>query len=376
MDTTDKRYANFNAFKEDLLQWKNTHQEEYAQFARQMNDGDGLQFVRFFYVANQQLPGLIKTWQTFYDDDTMDNLSQMTLYFKEKAIPQHIIEQFQRQKDEVFVVQPQSKWPFRLWSNEKLSKDPKEQIILSAPLVLSWLVFGRSFEAMADALTSIANDPSAGIFGRFTCSCTIKHVINASIKSGYRTHESWREYVELHESIRNGKIASWALKSIKADDNDKATSVQPSIIQKEEAKPRGRRASQEKSLIEYLKCDSAEGVIDVIRDFVISHNTSYGLALPYYALSELNLFTELINAKEYSIALSCEFSNIEGLKSESSCRQAIKWLKDEKQVERDGKMQMLPLIESDEYQRQLQTLKTKITEVINQESIEKQPCNE
>ena len=376
MDTTDKRYANFNAFKEDLLQWKNAHQEEYAQFARQMNDGDGLQFVRFFYVANQQLPGLIKTWQTFYDDDTMDNLSQMTLYFKEKAIPQHIIEQFQRQKDEVFVVQPQSKWPFRLWSNEKLSKDPKEQIILSAPLVLSWLVFGRSFEAMADALTSIANDPSAGIFGRFTCSCTIKHVINASIKSGYRTHESWREYVELHESIRNGKISSWALKSINTDGNDKASSVQPAIIQEEEPKPRGRRASQEKSLIEYLKCDSAEGVIDVIRDFVISHNTSYGLALPYYALSELNLFTELINAKEYSIALSCEFSNIEGLKSESSCRQAIKWLKDEKQVERDGKMQMLPLIESDEYQRQLQTLKTKITEVINQESIEKQPCNE
>lgn len=373
MDTTDKRYANFNAFKEDLLQWKNAHQEEYAQFALQMNDEDGFQFVRFFYAANQQLPDLMKTWQTFYDDDTVDNLSQMTLYFKEKAIPQHIIEQFQRQKDEVSVIQPQTKWPFRLWSNEKLSKKTKEQIMLSAPLVLSWLVFGRSFEAMADALTSIANNPSAGAFGRFACSCTIKHVINASIKSGYRTHESWREYVELHESIRNGKIASWALKSIKADDNDKATSVQPSIIQEEEAKPRGRRAAQEKSLIEYLKCDNAEGVIDVIRDFVTTHNTSYGLALPYYALSELNLFVELINAKEYSIGLAREFSDIEGLKSESSCRQAIKWLKDEKQVERDGKMQMLPLIESDEYQHQLQTLKTKITEVINQESIEKQP---
>ena len=376
MDTTDKRYANFNAFKEDLLQWKNAHQEEYAQFARQMNDEDGFQFVRFFYAANQQLPGLIKTWQTFYDDDTVDNLSQMTLYFKEKAIPQHIIEQFQRQKDEVSVIQPQTKWPFRLWSNEKLSKKTKEQIMLSAPLVLSWLVFGRSFETMADALTSIANDPSAGIFGRFICSCTIKHVINASIKSGYRTHESWREYVELNESIRNGKIASWALKSIKADDNDKATSVQPPIIQEEEVKPRGRRAAQEKSLIEYLKCDNAEGVIDVIRDFVITHNTSYGLALPYYALSELNLFTELINAKEYSTGLAREFSDIEGLKSGSSCRQAIKWLKDEKHVERDGKMQMLPLIESDEYQRQLQTLKTKITEVTNQDSTKKQPCIE
>ena len=376
MDTTDKRYANFNAFKEDLLQWKNTHQEEYAQFARQMNDGDGFQFVRFFYDANQQLPGLMKTWQTFYDDDTVDNLSQMTLYFKEKAIPQHIIEQFQRQKDEVSVIQPQTKWPFRLWSNEKLSKKTKEQIMLSAPLVLSWLVFGRSFETMADALTSIANDPSAGIFDRFICSCTIKHVINASIKSGYRTHESWREYVELHESIRNGKIASWALKFIKADDKEKPISVQPSIIQEEEVKPRGRRTAQEKSLIEYLKCDNAERVIEIIRDFVITHNTSYGLALPYYALSELNLFVELINAKEYSIGLAREFSDIEGLKSESSCRQAIKWLKDEKQVERDGKMQMLPLIESDEYQRQLQTLKIKITEAINQEFIEKQPCIE
>ena len=373
MDTTDKRYANFNAFKEDLLQWKNAHQEEYAQFARQMNDGDGFQFVRFFYAANQQLPGLLKTWQTFYDDDTMDNLSQMSLYFKEKAIPQHIIEQFQRQKDEPPIVQPQTKWPFRLWSNEKFSKNPKEQIMLSAPLVLSWLVFGRSFETMADTLTSIANEPSAGTLGRLVCSYTIKHVIEASIKSGYRTNESWREYVELHESIRNGKISSWALKSIKTDGNDKASSVQPAIIQEEEPKPRGRRASQEKSLIEYLKCNNAEGVIDVIRDFVTMHNTSYGLALPYYALSELNLFCELINAKEYSIGLAREFGDIEGLKSESSCRQAIKWLKDEKHVERDGKKQMLPLIESDEYQRQLQTLKTKITEVINQDSTEKQP---
>ena len=161
MDTTDKRYANFNAFKEDLLQWKNAHQEEYAQFARQMNDGDGFQFVRFFYAANQQLPGLMKTWQTFYDDDTVDNLSQMSLYFKEKAIPQHIIAQFQRQRDEAPIVRPQTKWPFRLWRNQQSYEKPKEHIMLSAPLVLSWLVFGRSFETMADALTSIANDPSA-----------------------------------------------------------------------------------------------------------------------------------------------------------------------------------------------------------------------
>lgn len=128
MDTTDNIYANFNAFKEDLLQWKNAHQEEYAQFARQMNDEGGFQFVRIFYAANQQLPDLMKTWQIFYDDDTVDNLSQMTLYFKEKAIPQHIIEQFQRQKDEPPIVQPKPQGIFSQWFNQQSSAKNKEQI--------------------------------------------------------------------------------------------------------------------------------------------------------------------------------------------------------------------------------------------------------
>jgi hypothetical protein len=103
--------------------------------------------------------------------------------------------------------------------------------------------------------------------GRLLCSYTIKHIIEASIKDGYRTNESWREYVELHESIRNGKISSWALKSINTDGKRQRILGQPAIIQEEEAKPRGRRASQEKSLIEYLKCNNAEGVIDVITGF-------------------------------------------------------------------------------------------------------------
>ena len=366
METADKKYANFNAFKEDLLQWKKSHQEEYALFARQMNEGDEYQFIRFFSAVQQQMPDLIKVWQISYDDDTIDNFSNMSLYISEKAIPQQIVSQYQRQKEDNHIVHPKTQCSFRLWMKQLFFGKPKEHIMLSAPLVLCWLVFGRSFETMVDMLSSNANNPVASKLERLTCSTTIKQIIETSIKSGYRTRESWREYVELHESIRNGKISSWALKSIKTDGNDKATSVQSVIIQEEEVKPRGRRASQEKSLIEYLKCNNAEGVIDVIRDFVITHNTAYGLALPYYALCELNLFCELINAKEYSIGLVREFGDIEGLKSESSCRQAIKWLKDEKQVERDGKKQMLPLIESDEYQRLLQTLKSKISAVINQ----------
>ena len=77
MDTADKRYANFNAFKEDLLQWKNSHQEEYAQFARQMNEGDESQFICIFSAVQQQLPQMLKVWKTCYDDDTLDKFSHM-----------------------------------------------------------------------------------------------------------------------------------------------------------------------------------------------------------------------------------------------------------------------------------------------------------
>ena len=369
MGTTDKKYANFNAFKEDLLQWKNSHQEEYALFARQMNEGDECQFIRFFSAVQQQMPDLIKAWQISYDDDTIDNFSNMSIYISEKAIPQQIVSQYQRQKEDNHIVHPKTKCSFRLLVEQLFFGKPKEHIMLSAPLVLCWLVFGRSFETMVDMLSSNANNPVASKLDRLTCSTTIKQIIETSIKSGYRTRESWREYVEQNESLRSGNISAWALKSILSNDNDKTATVQPETIQ-EEVKPRGRRAAQDKHLIEYLKCDNAEGVIGVIRDFIVTHNTSYGLALPYYALNELNLFIELINAKEYSIALTREFGDIEGLKSESSCRQAINWLKIEKHVERDGKKQMLPLIESDEYQRQLKTLKDKISAVINQDLTE------
>ena len=369
MDTADKRYANFNAFKEDLLQWKNSHQEEYAQFARQMNEGDESQFICIFSAVQQQLPQMLKVWKTCYDDDTLDKFSHMCLYFNEKSMPQHIVESYHKQKEnnQTEVLKPERS--FFHWLKQLFFKESKERVAISAPLILSWLIFGRSFETMVDMLSSHAYNPKASKIDRLTCSTTIKQIIKASIKSGYRTSETWKEYLLQSDALLHGHITEWALNTICNKDNPQQVqeqAEQPTTLI-EDTKPRGRRASQEKSLIEYLNCNNAEGIIDVVRDFVITHNTSYGLALPYYALSELNLFCELINAKEYSIALACEFSDIEGLKSESSCRQAIKWLKDEKHVERDGKKQMLPLIESDEYHRLLQTLKNKISAVINQD---------
>lgn len=367
MDTTNKRYANFDAFKEELQRWKSEHQTEYAEFARQMNEGDENQFIRFFFAVQQQLPGLLKTWQTSYNDDTIDNLSQMSLYFSEKSVPQHIIGLYHQQKENIQTKETKDKSSFSQWVKRLFFKETKSQVTLSAPLVLCWLVFGRSFETMVDMLSMHANNPKASKIDKLTCSTTIKQIIKASIKSGYRTPQVWKEYLQQSDALHNGNITEWALSTI-CDGEDAQRQQLQTTPQPEEIKLSGRRAAQEKNLIEFLNCDNAEGVIEVIRNFVITHNTSYGLALPYYALTDLHLLTEMHSAKEYSIALTREFSDISGLKSESSCRQAIKWLRDIRQVERDGRMQMLPLIESDENQHLLQMLKSQISEAIAQEA--------
>jgi hypothetical protein len=52
----------------------------------------------------------------------------------------------------------------------------------------------------------------------------------------------------------------------------------------------------------------------VIRRFVISNNSSNGLALPFLALEQLELFVRLITDKKYSVGLTKQFADIPNLK--------------------------------------------------------------
>ena len=41
----DEQKLTYEQFKEDILQWKNTHREEYNRFSRLMTNGDERQYL-------------------------------------------------------------------------------------------------------------------------------------------------------------------------------------------------------------------------------------------------------------------------------------------------------------------------------------------
>lgn len=85
-------------------------------------------------------------------------------------------------------------------------------------------------------------------------------------------------------------------------------------------------------------------MIAVIRQYAIANNTGDKLALPFYALTKLELFDPLPNAKEYSTAFAKQFADIDGLKGESSYRQSVGKLNKPAKVFINGKLiEALPL---------------------------------
>lgn len=125
----------------------------------------------------------------------------------------------------------------------------------------------------------------------------------------------------------------------------------------------GRKKSEIRPLSGYLSCNNPDAVIEIIRKFIINNNTGNGLALPYFALTQLGLFSRMIDNKEYSTGLMKQFEGIANLKSESSCSQAIGNLRKPQYVAVNGKTVQGTLLESDEYALKLEDLKTKISAV-------------
>ena len=91
----------------------------------------------------------------------------------------------------------------------------KRCVTLSATLVLSWLYYGKSFEAMVDMVSRQAEHPKAGNAERMGCSVVVRRIIEVSIKNGFRTQEDWDDYFAMKDAIEKGGIGEWALQSVK-----------------------------------------------------------------------------------------------------------------------------------------------------------------
>ncbi len=337
-----------------------------------MTNGDERQYLAICRNIFKQLPKIKTEWELCWNDDSTENFANIDLQFKENAVPGQIVELYRKQREESSP-QPDTP-PATLWNRIKsfFSGKPKEPgVTLSAPLVLSWLYYGKSFEAMVGMIDRQMKNPKADKADRMSCSFVIRQIIDVSVKKGFRTKADWDRYFSMDEAIEKGNVGKWALQSVTDEmvtDNDN----NPCVTNLEEAdtdviptvqRTAGKKKIQERPLAAYLDCENKEAVISCIRNFVTVNTSAVHQALPFYVLKELRLVASMHTAKEYSIGLALQFPDLLTLKSESAIRQAVGFLKTARHVIKDGQDQSALLIESDENRELFRTLVKSIRDI-------------
>ena len=207
----DGQKQTYEQFKADIFQWKDTHREEYRRFAKMMADGNEMQYLAVCRAIFKQLPGIKKEWQMSWCDDSTDAFRNIGLHFKDNAVPGQIVELYRKQREEDATTPPSSFWG----KVKSFFRDMSGHVTLSAPLVLSWLYYGKSFEAMVDMVSRQAGHPKAGNAERMGCSIVVRQIIEVSIKNGFRTKEDWDKHFAMKGAIEKGSIGEWALQSVK-----------------------------------------------------------------------------------------------------------------------------------------------------------------
>lgn len=368
----DEQKLTYEQFKEDILQWKNTHREEYNCFSRLMTNGDERQYLAICKAIFRQLPSIRREWELSWNDDSTDGLANINMQFAENAVPGQIVELYRKQREENNPL-PDNIPPVTLWGRIKSffsGKSSKPGVTLSAPLVLSWLYYGKSFEAMVSMIEKQMKNPKADNADRLGCSLVVKQIINVSIRNGFRTRADWDRYFAMNSAIEKGNVGEWALQTITADmetdeeSRDTITtrtedSVRGPVVQR----VAGKKKIQERPLADYLNHENKEVVLQYIRDFISVNTSAIHQALPFYVLKELGLVAGMHTAKEYSMGLTLQFPDLPSLKSESAIRQSVGFLRTAKHVIKDGKDQMAPLIESDENRELFQKLAQAISNI-------------
>lgn len=371
----DGQKQTYEQFKADLLQWKAAHREEYTRFAKMMADGNEVQYLAVCRAIFRQLPGIKKEWQMSWRDDSTDGFRNIDLHFKENAVPGQIVELYRKQREEDAAPPPTTFWSRMKYIFRQSVR--KRCVTLSAPLVLSWLYYGKSFEAMVDMVSRQAGHPKAGNAERMGCSIVVRQIIEVSIKNGFRTQEDWDRHFAMKGAIEKGGIGEWALQSVKdrmsgndTENNQTETTESGIGTAPQTQRTAGKKKIQERSLADYLKCRNKEAVIQCIRHFVSINTSAVHQALPFYVLKDLRLVAGLHAAKEYSVGMVLQFPDLPPLKSESAIRQAVGSLKTVRHVIKDGKDQMVPLIESDENRELYRALAQEIDGISTDDSPE------
>lgn len=338
----------FEAFKADILKWKNEHREEYNEFARIMTNCDETFYYQIFKAVSGQMRHIAREWELTWGDDGDETFDSIFILVSKENLPQKI--------DEMFSMPVPDTERKHRWTNMV------RRIIVIKPN------YGKSFESMVAMLDKQMSNPHIERIDRMKCSLASKSIIAVSVKGGYRTKEDWERYFSMEKANKDDTTCEWALQDAMKDIDAKTGTAPLTEAAKENVQhlTPGRKKSKECPLIDYLPADSGEAVISFIRSYVTTHQSAMLQALPYFVLKEMPLRQPLLNGVEYATAMTRQFPDVSELLSEHSLRQAVGKLAgtETQLLEKNSKKQMCRYIESDANQRILEQLRNGIGKII------------
>lgn len=354
-----EKQEKFEAFKAGILKWKNEHREEYNEFARIMTNCDETFYYQIFKAVIGQMRHIAREWELSWGDDGDETFDSVFILVSKENLPQKIYEMFS-----VPVPDTEKKCRWMNIARRMIGMKPKMKVRLSAPLLLSWLFYGKSFESMVAMLEKQMSNPHIERIDRMKCSLAYKSIIAVSVKGGYRTKEDWERYFAMEKADKDNETGEWALQDVMQDMT--AEIEEASETEDVQHTMPGRKKSKGNPLIDYLPTDSGEAIVSYIRSFVISHRSAMQQALPYFVLKEMPLRLPLLNGVEYSTAMTRQFPDVSELLSEHSLRQAVGKLAgtETQLLEKDNKKQLCRYIESDANQKLIEQLRNDIGKII------------
>ena len=353
----------FETFKAGILKWKNEHREEYNEFACIMTNCDETFYYQIFKAVIGQMRHVAREWELAWGDDGDETFDSVFILVSKENLPQKINEMFS-----VPVHDTERKCRWMNIARRMIGMKPKMKVRLSAPLLLSWLFYGKSFESMVAMLEKQMSNPHIERIDRMKCSFAYKSIIAVSVKGGYRTKEDWESYFAIEKANKDGDTGKWALQDT-MEDIDTGTEAAPLLetaMENMQHLTPGRKKSKACPLIDYLPTESGEAAISYIRSYVTTHRSAMQQALPYFVLKEMPLRLPLLNGVEYATAMTRQFPNVSELLSEHSLRQAVGKLAgtETQLLEKNNKKQLCRYIESDANQKLLEQLRNDIGKII------------
>lgn len=193
MAKTNERWENF---KQQVLEWKKAHKDEYIIFADIMNNRGDKVFRDMADFLKEQLPELIEAWESHWQDDSNDEMRDLN----EIVLKSDILKN----------------WIGEMESNDAASKSHV------GPLTLCWIIYGQMFESIVRYYENLKQSKDVNKIQKMTIiPLLMKSAISASINSGYRTKHDWDMYFKLAKAYKEDfSVAETTWEEMKAEITD------------------------------------------------------------------------------------------------------------------------------------------------------------